>query len=124
MHAATTPGFGDYEAFPVTSPRDPRFDSAREYLEEAALKVIAQEVLDERMASATWIEDAFSELTHEDYKVMAAALADGNPHRAGELLRDAVSRIVKADAAKEAKVRLARLHREDEEEAALARAGI
>jgi hypothetical protein len=94
-------------------PHDPRTDD-----ESDAVEVIAGSIEEERLSSAVWIEDAFGELTHEDYQLIAAALADSNPHRAGELLRDSVARIIRLDALLEARVRMDRLILENEEDAA------
>jgi hypothetical protein len=97
-------------------PNDPRTDDESECVE-----VIAESIEEERMASATWIEDSFGDLTHEDYKLLAAALAAWNPHRAGEILRDSVARIIKSDSLREARIRMDRLIREDEEDAVRSR---
>lgn len=94
-------------------PHDPRTDDESECVE-----VIAESIEEERLSSPTWIEDAFADLTVEDQKLIATALAACNPHRAGELLRDSVSRIIKTDSMLEARVRMDRLIREDEEDAA------
>jgi hypothetical protein len=106
-------GPGDYLPPCSGHPNDPRTDD-----ESEAVEVIAESIEEDRLLSATWIEDAFSELTGEDQKLIAAAIAASNPHRAGELLRDSVARIIKTDALREARIRMDRLIREDEEDAA------
>jgi hypothetical protein len=109
-------GPGDYMPTCSNHPHDPRTDD-----ESEAVEVIAEIIEEERLLSATWISDALGELTHEDYQLIATAIADSNPHRAGELLRDSVARIIKLDSLREARVRMDRLIREDEEDAARSR---
>jgi hypothetical protein len=117
MITETRPGIlggpGDYMPPCSNHPNDPRTDDESECVE-----VIAEIIEEERLLSATWVLDAFGDLTHEDYQLIATAIADSNPHRAGELLRDSVARIIKLDALREARVRMDRLIREDEEDAA------
>lgn len=121
MNMRDMPGPGDYERFPITSPNDPRFDD--DIGEEEAIDVIVEHIVAAQMKSAKAINEAFSELTPEDYEAFAAALSEGQQHRAGVLLRYAVKRIVKADAMKEARIRYERMRREDEADAAAARMG-
>jgi hypothetical protein len=122
MTARDLPGYGDSTTWgPVASPRDPRYDDRADIAEAELIAIIAEHVLDERMKSATCIEDAFSELTHEDYNLMAASIASGAPTLAGMTLRASVERIIRADAQKEARSRLERLRDEAEADAAAER---
>ena len=105
----------------TTSTNDPAYDADLDIAEKEALAAIAAHVFAERMASPAWIEDAFGELTHENYTLLATLIATGRTYRAGEVLRGAVRRIVNADAQKEARTRMERMRDEDAADAAAER---
>jgi hypothetical protein len=106
---------------PCAHPNAPSYDADIDAAEEDVLAVIAGHVFDERMASATWVEDAFGELTRHDFKVMAMWIARGHHKWAGEAMRASVERLIRADAQKEARVRLERMRDEDAADAAAER---
>lgn len=115
MNPSSLPGAGDYGRLPIISAIDPRcYDTA----EEEGIEAIADALFTVRSESPAWISDAMNDLEQPEIDALAAAYRAGDQIAAGRVLFGAINRVLQRDARKEAEIRMEKMLREDEEDAA------
>lgn len=104
-------------AVSALDPRDPARD--RHEVAVSALRAeVVEQIFAERMQSLEWIGDAQGDMTIEEWDAVCAAVRDGDPLKAGQLLISGVRRVIRRDAERHAPQRMEEILREQEYEAA------